>query len=74
MLEERDTTAPDSGLPNLEEILQFGGTISQSQGQVMWWAVDLAPANYGAFCFIPDPRYEGVSHSAMDMVGSFTVA
>ena len=74
LLEEGGTPAPDSGLPNPEEVGEFGSTTSQSQDQTMWWAVDLAPGNYGIFCFIPDPTQQGTPHSLAGMIGSFTVA
>jgi hypothetical protein len=68
------TPAANSGLPDLEEIGEVGGTTSQSQGQTMWWAIDLPVGHYGIFCFIPDPRHQGVPHSMMGMIASFTVA
>jgi hypothetical protein len=68
------TPVADSGLPSLEQVTEFGGTTSQSQDQVMWWAVDLPAGNYGVFCFIPDPTKGGVPHSAAGMVGSFSVS
>jgi hypothetical protein len=73
LAETGGTPAPDSGLPSIEDVIEVGGTTSQSQGQTMWWAVDLAPGNYGIFCFIPDPRHQGAPHSAMGMIGSFTI-
>jgi hypothetical protein len=74
LFESGGTPAADSGLPPLEEVLDFGATVSQSQGQTIWWAVDLPPGNYGIMCFIPDPRHQGMPHSASGMIGSFSVA
>ncbi len=73
-IEEGATPEPDSGLPSLEEVVEHAGTATQSRGQTMWAALDLQPGHYGIFCFIPDPNAEGVPHSAMGMIASFSVA
>jgi hypothetical protein len=67
------TPQPDSNLPALEEFGTFGSTASQSADQTLWWAVDLPAGNYGAFCYIPNPRHQGTPHGMSGMVGSFSV-
>ncbi len=69
--ETGESTNPD--LPPLEQLGELGATTTQSTAQTFWWSVDLQPANYGVFCFIPDPRHDFTPHSAMGMIANFSV-
>ncbi len=58
-------TGPPPGKP-------IGGTTVMGKDGVNYITVDLAPGDYGLFCFAPDAR-DGRSHIAHGMVKQFTI-
>lgn len=49
-----------------------GGIVGIAPGQENLWTVDLAPGEYGLFCFVPD-KNDGKSHIAHGMFKQITV-
>jgi len=49
-----------------------GGIAALAPGTSGWFKVDLAPGNYVAMCFVPDPA-TGKPHFAIGMISSFAV-
>lgn len=50
----------------------IGGITGMSQGNVVYLPVDLAPGEYGLFCFLPDAK-DGKMHIAHGMMTQVTV-
>ena len=50
----------------------IGGISGMSKGAVVYVPVDLAPGEYGLFCFLPDAK-DGKPHVAHGMLKQFTV-
>jgi hypothetical protein len=72
LLQLPEDATPPPGVPNPEEFVDVGGLTIISPGRTAWIALDLAPGNYVALCFIPDKETHA-PHAALGMVSIFTV-
>ncbi len=66
------TPAPDSGLPNPDDILPLAFISELSTGATGWIATDLQPGYYVLLCFIPDIK-SGMPHAFEGMYDVITV-
>lgn len=62
------TEGGEAGMPGTP----IGGAQALSENLASYLTYDLAPGNYAAVCFVPDPE-TGLPHLALGMVAGFTV-
>ena len=67
------TPDPTRSYPSVDDFLIYGFASLQSPGTTQWLITDFATGTYSPTCWVPDPRHEGMPHSAMGMYAIFTV-